>query len=92
MKILENKENNCAKNKKICLKCGYPVEGNVCQFCGSLCANVGEVHIEFPKGEIFGTLTVGETTYEVYLGHEDIHTIVGAGDTIVKHKFTVIEV
>lgn len=92
MKFLGNKKQSHIK-QNICLNCGSEVDGDVCKCCGTVCKNIGNIHIKFDDKAHFGELTVQGVNYQVYLGEVEMCSITDCnGNAVVKHKFTMIEV
>ena len=74
-----------------CKNCGAALHGNICEYCGTD-YTTGKFNAEFVEG-IFGTLTLGDAQYKVYIGKIDNHTVMYADDKpiIIKRIFTLIE-
>lgn len=51
----------------------------------------GTAEIIFNPGDVYGTLKLGDDTYQVYLGGIKCHQIESSSNYLSKHVFTIIE-
>lgn len=82
-----------------CINCGAPLNGNVCEYCGT---QYEDNKISCEIGDYQGIITIGDNSYNVYIGDVSM-CLVGSdsyrdadGNLIrkvgtLKHKFTLIE-
>lgn len=88
---------------KNCISCGAPLRGAKCGYCGTEYSADGAISAEFGTGEVEGTLTVGDKTFNVYIGKMETQSVfLDCGRDITGrfihdsgrliHKFTLIEI
>lgn len=86
---------------RICTRCGAPLAGNKCEYCGSNQNETGFV-AAFEKDRAAGTLTIGGDEYKVYLAEVEVQDVLGAPDIDwdgtwkkprlgIRRKFVLIE-
>ena len=85
-----------------CINCGAPLHGDKCAYCGTEYRN-GAFVCDLGKNDFTGKLIVDGKDYSVYLGHvegnlvslgggRDERGIFRRGNTVMKRKFTLIEI
>ena len=88
--------------KTNCINCGAPLAGNVCKYCGTRYED-NKVKAEFDTDNWYGTLTVGNVTFQVYIQEiecemlyadclgRDIDGRMTRGPMAMKRRFVLVE-
>ena len=89
---------------KNCINCGAPLHGRKCEYCGTEYAENGNIQAEFDARDGIGVVNLMGQKYTCYVAKMEANCIdlepagrdmngrLIRGETIYKHKFTLVEV